>query len=257
MYEQNILEQKRKIIDLVYNGKYVAHLSPAMSLMEIINVLLKDIMHIEAGNLDDEKSDRLVISKGHGSLALYAVYEELGYISEEDFLSFKKMNSKLSVHPDRHKVPGVIVSTGSLGHGLPNAVGIAYAWKIKGKSNKMYVIVGDGELNEGSNWESIIFAARFKVDNLCCIVDNNRSADNMPNMEEKFKAFGWRACTVDGHNEEEIRKALKNIDGDSPYVIIANTIKGKGIKIMEEEHAKWHEKGISDDEYVLIMEDLK
>ncbi len=256
MYEQNILAQKRKIIDLVYKNKMEAHLSPAMSLMEILNVLFKDIMHIEKGCLDAEESDQLVLSKGHGSLALYAVYVEEGYISEEDFQTYKKMDSKFGVHPDRHKVPGVMVSTGSLGHGLPNAVGIAYAWKIKNKSNRMYVIVGDGELNEGSNWETIIFAARYKLDNICCIVDNNNSADNMPDIERKFEAFGWQTCTVDGHNEEQLKTAMLNTP-NAPYVIIANTIKGKGIRMMEKAHEEWHHRSISDEEYLMIMEELK
>lgn len=256
MHEQSILKQKREIIDLVYKSKMEAHLSSAMSLMEIMNVLFKDVMHIEKKDLDNEKSDRLVLSKGHGALALYAIYKEEGYISEEEFYTYKKRGSKYGVHPDRHKVPGVMVSTGSLGHGLPNAVGIAYIWKMKKKSNRMFVIVGDGELNEGSNWEAIIFAARHKIDNLCCIVDNNNSADNMPDIDKKFRAFGWDTCTVNGHNEEQLRKAML-CTPNVPYVIIANTIKGKGIRVMEKEHEKWHHKNITDDEYLSIMEEMQ
>lgn len=256
MYEQDILEQKRKIINMVYESKREAHLSPPMSVLEILNVLFRDIMHIENGDLNHYNSDRLVMSKGHASLALYAVYEHLGYISYNDFCSFQLRNSKFGVHPDRHKVPGVIVSTGSLGHGLPNAVGIAYAWKIQQKKNYMYVIVGDGELNEGSNWESIIFASKFNVNNICCIVDNNGSADNMPNLGQKFQAFGWKVNVINGHDERQIRDALKE-KAEIPYAIIANTLKGKGIGIMEKDHAKWHHSGITEEDYAKIMEDLQ
>lgn len=256
MYEKDVLEQKRKIITMVYESKREAHLSPAMSVLEIVNVLLREIMYIADGDLNHSNSDRLVLSKGHASLALYAVYEQLGYISNEDFCSFQQRNSKFGVHPDRHKVPGVIVSTGSLGHGLPNAVGIAYAWKQQKKKNRIYVIVGDGEMNEGSNWESMIFASKFAVNNICCIVDNNGSADNMPELDQKFRAFGWKTKVINGHDEEQIREALKE-KHSIPYVIIANTVKGNGIKLMEDDHIGWHHRGISEGDYQKIMGALK
>ncbi|NBH36282.1 transketolase [Clostridiaceae bacterium] len=256
MYERDIISQKRKIIQMVYESKREAHLSPAMSILEILNVLLREIMYVENGDLDHCDSDRLVISKGHASLALYALYEHLGYISKNDFYSFQKRNSKYGVHPDRHKVLGVSVSTGSLGHGLPNAVGIAYAWKLQKRKNRIYVIVGDGELNEGSNWESMIFASRFGLINICCIVDNNGSFDNMPQLDEKFRAFGWETTVMDGHDEDQIRKALSKRP-KAPYAIIANTVKGKGIGIMEKDHAGWHHKGISEEDYQNIMGDLE
>lgn len=256
MYENEIIEQKRKVIDMVYRSKREAHLSPVMSVFEILNVLLREVMHLENGELDHEESDRLVLSKGHASLALYSVYVQMGYMTEIEFASFQQKDSRYGVHPDRHKVPGVVVSTGSLGHGLPNAVGIAYAWKIQKKTNRIYVIVGDGELNEGSNWEAMLFASRVSLDNICCIVDNNGSVDNMQGIAQKFQSFGWETKTINGHDEEQIRDAFNVKRGEKPYAIIADTIKGKGIALMERNHAEWHHKGISQEEYTLIMEDL-
>lgn len=255
MYENDIKLQKRNIVEMVHTNKIEAHLSPTMAMMEIFNVLLRDIMNIEHG-IDDERSDQLVLSNGHTALALYAVYEMLGIISEEEFYTYKKRDSRLGVHQDRHYTPGTIVSTGSLGHGLPNAVGVAYAWKQQNKKNRMFVTVGDGELNEGSIWESMIFAARMKLDNICCIIDDNKSTEYMPKLLEKFGAFDWEIVEVDGHNEDELRQALQHRSVGKPYAILANTVKGHGITMFENNHAMWHEKGISDDDYSIIMEEL-
>lgn len=256
MYENDIKQQKRNIVEMVYANKIEAHMSPAMAMMEIFNVLLRDIMNIEHG-IDDERSDKLVLSNGHTALALYAVYEALGIISKEDFYSYKKRDSKFGVHQDRNHTPGAIISTGSLGHGLPNAVGVAYAWKQQGKSNRIFVTVGDGELNEGSIWESLIFAARMKLDNICCIIDDNKSTDYMPDIEQKFRSFGWVVEHVDGHDEVALRGALNRRVSGAPYAVLADTVKGHGVRIFEENPAQWHEKGISDAEYAVIMEDLR
>ena len=255
MYENDIKIQKRTIVDMVHDTGIAAHMSPTMAMMEIFNVLLRDIMTIKEG-IDSENSDKLVLSNGHTALALYAVYEYLGLVSREEFWTYKKRNSRLAAHQDRHHTPGTIISTGSLGHGLPNAIGVAYAWKLQSKSNQIYVTVGDGELNEGSIWEAAIYAARMHLDNLCCIIDDNKSTEYMPIIAEKFKAFGWETIEIDGHNEEEIRNALKNKPSGAPYAVVANTVKGKGVHIFEEDHAKWHENKISDEDYALIIEDL-
>ena len=210
MYEMDVKKQRIDIINMVYENKFDAHLSPAMAMLEIFNVLIRDIMNIDDG-IDSDLSDKLVLSNGHVALGLYAVYKTMGIISRDDFYSYKKRNSRFGIHQDRLHTPGSIVSTGSLGHGLPNAVGIAYAWKLQGKKNKMYVTVGDGELNEGSIWESIIFAARMKLDNLCCIIDDNKSTEYMPNIKKKFEAFDWNAEEVDGHNEYILREIFQKI----------------------------------------------
>lgn len=256
MYENDIKQQKRNIVEMAYVNKIEVHLSPTMAMLEIYNVLLRDIMNIERG-IDDERSDKLVLSNGHTALALYAVYETLGMISREDFYSYKKRDSKFGVHQDRNHTPGAIISTGSLGHGLPNAVGVAYVWKQQGKSNRIFVTVGDGELNEGSIWESLIFAARMKLDNICCIIDDNKSTDYMPDIKQKFEAFGWKVEQVNGHDEAALRSALNQSVLGVPYAVLADTVKGHGVKLFEENHAKWHERGISDAEYTVIMEDLR
>lgn len=255
MYEADIKKQKINIINMVYKNKIAAHLSPAMAVMELFNVLLRDIMDIEYG-IDDERSDKLVLSNGHIALALYAVYVTIGFIDIEEFYTYKLRNSKLGVHQDRNKTPGALISTGSLGHGLPNAVGVAYAWKLQGKKNRIFVTLGDGELNEGTIWESLIFAARMKLDNICCIVDDNKSTEYMPDILKKFQMFGWFGMEVDGHNEVQLKKALSYKHTGKPYVVIADTIKGNGVSLFENNHAKWHEKSISDMEYKLIMGEL-
>lgn len=256
MYEMDIKQQKRNIVNMVYMNKIEAHMSPTMAMMEIFNVLLRDVMNIENG-VDAASSDKLVLSNGHTALALYAVYETLGIISEEEFYTYKKRNSRFAVHQDRHHTPGTIISAGSLGHGLPDAVGVAYAWKLQKKENRIFITVGDGELNEGSIWESIIFAARMRLDHVCCIIDDNKSTEYMPDILEKFEAFGWNAVEVNGHDEESLRKVLLQRPAGKPYAVIANTVKGHGIKLFEQNHAMWHEKGISGEEYSIIMEDLR
>lgn len=256
MYEADVRNQKRNIVEMVYANKIEAHMSPTMAMLEIFNVLLRDVMDIREG-LNAESSDQLVLSNGHTALALYAVYESLGLISKEEFYTYKKKDSRLGVHQDRHHTPGAIVSTGSLGHGLPNAIGVAYAWKLQNKKNHMFVTVGDGELNEGSIWESMIFAARMKLDNVCCIIDDNKSTEYMPNILDKFRAFDWNVVEIDGHNEEELRKALSQRPIGKPYAVLANTVKGHGISLFEQNHAMWHEKGISDADYSIIMEELR
>lgn len=256
MYEKDIREQKINIVEMVRATGIAAHMSPAMAMLEICNVLLRDVMNIENG-IEDVGSDQLVLSNGHTALALYAVYETLGIITKEEFYTYKKRNSRLGVHQDRHHTPGTIISTGSLGHGLPNAVGVAYAWKLQKKANRMFITVGDGELNEGSIWESVIFAARMKLDNVCCIIDDNKSTEYMPDIPGKFRAFGWEAVEVDGHDEDTLREALLKQPEGKPYAVIADTVKGHGVRLFEENHAAWHEKAVSDEDYVMIMEELR
>lgn len=256
MYEKDIREQKINIVEMVHATGIAAHMSPAMAMLEICNVLLRDVMNIENG-IEDVGSDQLVLSNGHTALALYAVYETLGIITKEEFYTYKKRNSRLGVHQDRHHTPGTIISTGSLGHGLPNAVGVAYAWKLQKKANRMFITVGDGELNEGSIWESVIFAARMKLDNVCCIIDDNKSTEYMPDILGKFHAFGWETVEVDGHDEDTLREALLKQPEGKPYAVIADTVKGHGVRLFEENHAAWHEKAVSDEDYVMIMEELR
>ena len=140
MYEEEIRQQKRNIVEMVHANKIEAHMSPSMAMLEIFNVLLRDVMNTEHG-IEDERSDKLVLSNGHTALALYAVYVSMGIISEQEFYTFSKRNTRIAIHPDRHHTPGMVISSGSLGHGLPNAAGIAYAWKLQGKKNRIFVLL--------------------------------------------------------------------------------------------------------------------
>ncbi len=255
MFEKDICDQRIEIVKMVHKTGIAAHMSPAFAMLEIYNVLLRDVMNISSG-IDDEESDKLVLSNGHTALALYAVYVTIGFITKEEFYTYKKIDSRLGVHQDRNHTPGALISTGSLGHGLPNAIGVAYAWKLQGKSNRIFISVGDGELNEGSIWESVIFAARMKLDNVCCIIDDNKSTEYMPNITDKFRAFGWEAVEVDGHDVDSLRKSLSQRPNGKPYVVVADTVKGHGVRLFESNHAEWHEKSISDKDYKEIMEEL-
>ena len=250
----SIKKQKRLIVEVSYLARQ-GHLSSSMSIVEMLNVLFKKIMRFDPQNPDSINNDKLVLSKGHASLALYSILYDLGCISKEDLFSFSKFDSILGEHPDRNKVPGVDVSTGSLGHGFPTSIGIAAGFKAQGKPNRVYSIIGDGEANEGSIWEAAFVADKLHLDNVVCIVDDNNSASHMNNIGGKFKAFGWAVEEVNGNNITELEKALNKRPG-RPYLIWAHTIKGYGSSLMEKDPEGWHHRVINEAEYKSIMEEL-
>jgi len=184
-----------------------------------------------------------ILSKGHASIGLYAILFNFGFIDEQTFNSYCRKGSALGGHPDKNKVPGVMASTGSLGHGFPIAIGVAYARKLTKVEAPVIVLLGDGELNEGTIWESALLANQHQLMNLICIVDNNLSSSRalkLNDISEKFIAFGWQSIEIDGHNHSEILGALKT-PRVKPLVIVANTIKGKGLRAMEN-NPEWHHK---------------
>jgi len=248
---------KEKIIKMsVKNNE--GHIPSALSILDILWVLYDRVLNITPERADRPDRDIFILSKGHASLGLYVVLAEKGFIEYQSLDGFCKFKSDLGGHPDRGKIPGVEASTGSLGHGLPIAVGVALASKIKKQKNKIYVIVGDGECNEGTIWESALLASHHKLDNLCCIVDYNHSGDRalkLGNLEEKFKSFGWSVASVDGHDQKEIYRTLMKKSLDKPVAIIARTIKGYGCKIMENNHA-WHHKSPNIEELDAILKEL-
>ena len=223
-------------------------------------------MNIDEKNPKAKERDRLVLSKGHTSPALYSVLAEKGFFDKELLKTFRNLDSILQGHPDMKKIPGVDMSTGSLGQGLSAANGMAMASKMDGEGIRVYCICGDGEIQEGQIWEAAMTAAHYKLDNLCVIIDNNNlQIDGKVNdvmsvypIDEKFKSFGFATINIDGHNIEEIIRAFetaKNVKG-RPTAIIANTIKGKGVSFMEDQ-AEWHGKAPNEEQYKIAIEELQ
>jgi transketolase len=245
------LVKKMKILSLEMVHKVNAsHIGGAFSIADVLAVLYNDILQYNIDNHKDDLRDRVFYSKGHSCSSLYAVLHLMDFFSREVLDTFGKNGSFLTTHVN-HKVPGVELSTGSLGHGLSVATGVALAGKRKKADWKVYAILSDGELDEGSNWEAILFAPHHQLNNLVVIIDYNKIqsfgdvADvlNLHPLDQKFKAFGWDVKEIDGHNHSEISAALNksNLHPQKPTVIIANTIKGNGVDFMEHQLA-WHYK---------------
>ena len=254
---KNPLKKLKQIIVNASAKSGEGHIPSAFSVLDILWVLYDKVLKFNPKNPSDQKRDIFILSKGHASLGLYAVLAEKGFFSLSELENFAKFNSMLGGHPDRNKVPGVEASTGSLGHGFPISAGVALGLKIKEKSNKVFVLIGDGECNEGTVWESALLASHHNLSNLCCIVDYNHSTDRaleMGDIAEKFKAFGWDSCVINGHDQKEIYSALIKTS-KKPRAIIANTIKGYGAKSMENNPA-WHHKSPSLEELNILLEEL-
>ncbi len=240
----------RKIaLKLVFEKK-ASHIGGAFSMVELLTVLYNKILNVNPSNPNDENRDRFLLSKGHACSTLYSTLALKGFFTLDDLNSYTENGSYFTSHIN-HKIAGIELSTGSLGHALPVGCGLALSAKRNNKSWQTYVMVSDGELNEGSNWESILFAPQHKLDNLTLIVDYNKIQSlgsvaevmELHPLADKFNAFRWEVFEIDGHNFDEIETAFnaaKNIEG-KPSVIIANTIKGKGVDFMEDK-LLWHYK---------------
>ena len=257
-------EVRRNILEQVYLAQS-GHPGGALSCTDILTALYFNEMNINPQEPKMEDRDRLVLSKGHASPALYSILAEKGYFDKEELKKFRKLGSRLQGHPDLNKLPGVDMSAGSLGQGLSAACGMALASKLNKKNNKIYCIVGDGELQEGQIWEAAMTAAHYKLDNLCLIVDNNnlqidgKVSDVMSPypIVEKLQSFGFAAFEIDGHNMKEIIEVLEKTKTikEKPTAIVAKTIKGKGISFMEN-NATWHGKAPSQEEYEKAISEL-
>jgi transketolase len=247
---QKIKKLKMKIATASAKSKE-GHIGSAFSILDILWVLHFNIM----GN-----EDIFILSKGHASLALYAILLESKKITEEEFFSFCEYDSILGGHPDRKKSIFIEASTGSLGHGLPISVGRALARKSKNKLGKIFCLVGDGECNEGTIWESGLLAANHSLNNLICIVDYNNSGDralSLGDIGKKFESFGWNVINnVDGHNHEELINSFKIFENEKPTIIIAKTIKGKGVSFIENNPA-WHHKSPTEEDLNLFYKELQ
>jgi len=231
------------------------HIPSALSILDILLVLYDKVLQFDPKNPTDPKRDRFVLSKGHGSLGLYAVLADKGFFPKKELESFGQFTSILGGHPDSLKVPGVEVSTGTLGHGFPTALGMALAMRITKNKARVYTLIGDGESNEGTVWESALLASHHKLDNLVCIVDHNHSTDravSVGDMKAKFTAFDWTAVTVNGHDQKEIYEALNTPHVGKPLAIVAETIKGFGSTMMTGNPA-WHHKTPTKEEYAEMV----
>ncbi len=255
------------IIQEIYYGKS-GHPGGSLSIADILTVLYFNEMNIDPKKEKDEARDRLVLSKGHASSALYATLAERGYFPKEDLITFRHIDSKLQGHPDMNKVPGVDMTTGSLGQGLSVANGMALNSKMNSMGYRVYCILGDGELEEGQVWEAAMTSTKYNLDNLCVIVDANslQLTDKVKNIkdisyesiEQKFRSFGFYTIEiVDGNNIESIMQAFSIAEKtkNMPSAIIAKTTKGKGISFMENQ-VGWHGKAPNDDEYMKAIEEL-
>lgn len=258
---QALTEKARKlrqwILDMVYNASS-GHLGGSLSAVEILTVLYYHHMHIDPQKPDLKSRDRFIASKGHCAPLLYAILADLGYFPTKELSRLREIDSILQGHPDMKKTPGVDMSTGSLGQGLSCGLGLALAGRLSSLNYHVYVLMGDGELNEGQVWEAAFCGAKYKVSNLIAICDRNRlqidgpTEEVMPleKLKDKWEAFNWNVLEVDGHNILELDAAIieaKNFK-KGPSIIIAHTIKGKGIDFMEN-NAPWHGKCPTEEEY--------
>ena len=251
---------RKKITETIYKGKD-GHIPSAFSIIDILENLYQYHLKFDPNNPSWTNRDYFILSKGHGCVALYAVLEKYGFITQNDMNQFCTKDGILGEHPDCTKVPGVEASTGSLGHGLPFAIGISLGLRIGGKSNKVYVLVGDGECHEGTIWEAANVGTNLQLGNLCVIVDwNGSAAQLMPldNLPAKWEAFGWNTQIIDGHSTEDLNKVFADTEFQikgSPTAIIAKTVKGKGVPMLEG-HGTWHHRIPNEEEFNLIMEAL-
>lgn len=216
-------EQIANLMNLTSGDK--KHDPSAHSTMAVLWVLYDRILHYDATNPQSEDRDRFIMSKGHGPLAFYAVLVQKGFFPAKELEKFLQWDGILGGHPDRKRVPGVEVSTGSLGHGFPMAIGVALALKAKGIERRVYALIGDGETNEGSVWEAVLLAGDLGLSNLTTIlIDNRSSSRDLGNIATKFKAFGWEAVTVDGRDEDAIEKAFSSPAIDRPSLVVAEVL---------------------------------
>lgn len=259
------LEVRKGIINAVHSAK-AGHPGGSLSAAEIFTYLYFEEMNINPDNPKDSERDRFVLSKGHTAPGLYATLANRGYFPVEDLLTLRKLGSYLQGHPDMKQIPGVDMSSGSLGQGLSCAVGMALAAKLKKKDYRVYALCGDGEIQEGQIWEAAMFAGHRKLDNLVVIIDNNNlqidgkleEVCSPYPIDKKFEAFNFHVINVDGNDFDQLDAAFKEARATKgmPTAIVAHTLKGKGVSFMENS-VGWHGKAPNDEEYAIAMEDLR
>lgn len=251
-------------VEMVHRA-HASHIGGALSMADILAVLYADVLNYDPKNPKSDDRDRCLLSKGHACVSFYAVLAHCGFYPLKDLETYGTNGSEFLCHTS-HNIPGVEISAGSLGHGFPIACGIALGAKIQHKAFKTYVICGDGEMDEGSNWEAFLFAAHHKLNNLCVIIDYNKIQSlgdtndvmQLEPLQSKLESFNWNVIAVDGHNHDELKAAFTNFktEQDKPTVIIANTIKGAGVSYMENNLA-WHYKSPNDEQFETALKELQ
>lgn len=262
--KKKAIQTRKNAIQMTYRANG-GHLGGVLSSIDILVVLYYAVMKIDPKRPDWEDRDRFVLSKGHSVEGYYAILSDLGFFPKEELSTYRKYKSRLIGHPS-NKVPGIEVNSGALGHGLSVAVGMALAGKMDKKSRRVYVLMGDGEQAEGSIWEAAMAGSHYKLDNLVGIVDRNRLQISgctedviaLEDLKAKWCSFGWEVVEVDGHNIEELLECFKKIPTvkGKPHLMIANTIKGKGISFMENQR-QWHHKVPNDEELKQALSELE
>lgn len=241
-----------------------SHIGSALSIADILAVLYGEVLRFDVNNPKWDERDRFILSKGHAGAAVYAALAEVGFFSPSVLKTHYQDGSQLSGHVSHKGIPGVEFSTGSLGHGLPVGAGMAKAAQLRGKQHRVFVLLSDGECDEGSNWEAILFAAHHKLSNLVAIIDYNKLQSLAPVSEtlglepfaDKWTSFGWRVSEVDGHDIDSLRAVLgRNEQCDSPQVVIAHTVKGKGVSFMENS-VLWHYRTARGEEFDKALAEL-
>ncbi len=253
---------RRTVLKMVYDTKS-PHIGAAFSCVEALVTLFNGVMSISPETVGSPDRDRFIMSKGHACAALYAVLSEFGFCTTNDLCAFAVNDGVFEEHPSIDLHRGIEVSTGSLGHGLSIGTGMALAASIDGRKHRVFVLLSDGELNEGSVWEAVMFAAHHKLTNLIALVDANgmqalghtRDIIDLEPISEKWKAFGWHPQEVDGHDVDQISASLSALSAEHPNVIILKTVKGRGVSFMED-NLLWHYRAPDEREYELALKEL-
>ena len=257
------LKVRLKILELAHSSGGGQHLGGGLSMVEIMCYIYSKVIDIESVKSKLKERNRFILSKGHGVLGFYPVLHHYGLISKENLLTYKKELSELISHPIRNLDNGIESSNGSLGHGLSYGSGIAYALKLKKFNSKVYVLIGDGECNEGSIWEAAMSSSSLKLDNLTCIVDCNlfqsdgktSNIINQENLAQRWESFGWHVIEIDGHSFSDIDHAFSLFQPNKPKLILAKTVKGKGVDFMENDNS-WHHGRLTESLYQEAIQKL-
>lgn len=265
--KEQIARQIRKDIVTSTTAAGSGHPSTSLSMVELITQLFfGGVMRYDVKDPHNRERDRFVLSKGHGAPGLYAVLAEAGFFPVEDLATLRKLGSPLEGHPNMARLPGVEASTGSLGQGLSMGIGHALGARLDGLDYRVYVMTGDGEMEEGQVWEAIMYAGNHGIDNLTLIVDHNKYQQTaavdeiqpLDPLDDKIKQFKWETTSIDGHSFDEVEKAFDWAVGikGAPQAIVANTVKGKGVSLLDSEPGKWHGKPIPPEEEAKALEEI-